>query len=351
MCSRPAAGPTSSARRASTFMWMSSYWSRNGKVPAAISASMASSPPAMAAWSALESTPALCNIAACAREPSRSWRASRLSKPIETLIACIRASGFSEKRPPHISWPPAPSAARPAPSEGSSAMSNPPQPSKPAPRGRLPAPLRLAVWTTAALGGAAVLYISAGALATPGYHQARGPAGVSGGFGQAQAATPSAAGPLHVIPPLTASAKAAPAPDASFTDAAGKPVRVGDFKGRVVVLNLWATWCGPCIKEMPTLAALAASEAKAPVKVVALSVDRAAAGPRARAFIAKNAPLAFYQDASFSFPSALKPPVMGFPTTLIFDKRGRLRATVSSDIDWNGAPARRVIGKLAAEPA
>ena len=226
-------------------------------------------------------------------------------------------------------------------------MSNPRKP-----RGRLPAPLRLAVWTTAALGGAAVLYISAGALATSsaGYRQARGPAGVSGGFDAAQAATPTA-GPLHVIPPLTASAKAPPAPAASFTDAAGKPVRVADFKGRVVVLNLWATWCGPCIEEMPTLAALAASEAKAPVKVVALSVDRAAAGPRARAFIAKNAPLAFYQDAAFSFPSALKPPVMGFPTTLIFDKRGRLRATVSSDIDWNGDQARRVIGKLAAERA
>lgn len=224
-------------------------------------------------------------------------------------------------------------------------------------RPRLPAPLRLAIWTTALLGGAAVLYTAVGSLSTPGgaYREARGPAGVSGGFAldQAQAAALAPAGQpaLHVIPPLTSPAAAPPAPNAGFTDGAGKPVRVADFHGRVLVLNLWATWCGPCIKEMPTLAALAKSEAGKPVAVAAVSIDRAGATPKAKAFIAQNAPLKFYQDAAYAFPTAMRPPPPGFPTTLIFDKRGRLRATVSSDIDWNGEQARRVIGKLAAEPA
>src|SRR5579864_2683672 len=49
-----------------------------------------------------------------------------------------------------------------------------------------------------------------------------------------------------------------PAPEVSFTDAAGKPATLGDFKGKPAVVNLWATWCQPCIKEMPSLARLQA---------------------------------------------------------------------------------------------
>ncbi|MBE7216969.1 MAG: TlpA family protein disulfide reductase [Caulobacteraceae bacterium] len=236
-------------------------------------------------------------------------------------------------------------------------MSDAPRAPETPPRPRLPARLRLAIWTTAALGAAALVYTAAGSLSNPAgsYREARGPAGVSGGFvlDQAQAAAfaPPGQPALHVIPPLTAPDKAPPAPEAVFTDAAGKPAKVADFRGKVVVLNLWATWCGPCIKEMPTLAALARSEAGKPVAVAPLSIDRAAATPKAKAFIAQNAPLRFYQDAAYAFPTAMRPPPLGFPTTLILDKRGRVRAVVSSDLDWNGEQARRVIGKLAAEPA
>lgn len=234
-----------------------------------------------------------------------------------------------------------------------------PPPATAPPRARLPAPLRLAVWTTAALGAGALLYTTAGAFFQPaqGGREASGPAGVSGGgfrLDVAQAAQATGAGlpgAMHVIPPLTGPDKAAAAPGVPFAGPDGKPVRVADFHGKVLVLNLWATWCAPCLKEMPTLAALARSEAGRPVAIVPVSIDRASAGPRAKAIIAQNAPLGFYQDAPFAFPAALRPPVGGFPTTLIFDKRGRLRATVSSDLDWNGEQPRRVVGKLAAEPA
>ena len=69
--------------------------------------------------------------------------------------------------------------------------------------------------------------------------------------------------------PLEATA----APVHAFHDGAGQPVQVADFKGKVLVLNLWATWCAPCVAEMPTLAKLAAAYAGRPVAVVPVSVD------------------------------------------------------------------------------
>ena len=80
--------------------------------------------------------------------------------------------------------------------------------------------------------------------------------------------------------------EAAPAPVNSFQDPTGAPKRIADFKGKVTVVNLWATWCGPCVIEMPTLAKLAADYQGQPVEVVAVSVDRPADAEKARAFSA-----------------------------------------------------------------
>src|SRR5438876_1827742 len=67
-----------------------------------------------------------------------------------------------------------------------------------------------------------------------------------------------------------------PAPDTAFTDADGKPVRFADFKGKPVVINLWATWCQPCLREMPSLDRLqAALDGK--LTVAAVSEDRGGA--------------------------------------------------------------------------
>ena len=60
---------------------------------------------AIAAASSLVMTAVFCNIAACARDPARSWAAKRRSNPMETLIACISSAGLSEKRPPHMACP------------------------------------------------------------------------------------------------------------------------------------------------------------------------------------------------------------------------------------------------------
>lgn len=137
-----------------------------------------------------------------------------------------------------------------------------------------------------------------------------------------------------------------PPPAASFVDGAGKAVTLADFKGKVVVVNLWATWCAPCKKEMPTLAKLAGDYAGKPVEVAAVSVDSASATAAAKQFIAEHKPLAFYQDAKLALPFAFSPPAQGFPTTILYDKAGMERARVIGEADWSSPEAKKVIDAL-----
>lgn len=148
---------------------------------------------------------------------------------------------------------------------------------------------------------------------------------------------------------LETPAAPAPGPTQAFVDADGKPVRLADFRGKVVVLNLWATWCGPCVIEMPTLARLAQAYAGKPVVVVALSVDKAEGVDKAKAFIARNAPLGFYNDPKMAMPFALVPPSATMPTTVIFGPDGLERARMSGGADWAGPEARAVIDAVLAE--
>ena len=138
-------------------------------------------------------------------------------------------------------------------------------------------------------------------------------------------------------------------PDYTFQDAAGKPVKLADLKGKVLVVNLWATWCAPCKIEMPQLAKLQADYAGKPVQVVAISIDKPEALAEARAFIAGKPPLAFYSDPAAKLPWALKPSAAGMPTTVIYGKDGFERGRVSGEADWAGDGAKSVIDKVLAE--
>ena len=138
-------------------------------------------------------------------------------------------------------------------------------------------------------------------------------------------------------------------PTVGFTDADGKALTIADFKGEVVVLNLWATWCAPCKKEMPTLAALQAAYATQPVKVLAVSVDRDDDLNVAKADIAAVPPLKLYRDPGYKLAFGLTPRAEGFPTTLIFDKQGRERARLSGEADWNSPEARELVERLIRE--
>jgi thiol-disulfide isomerase/thioredoxin len=148
---------------------------------------------------------------------------------------------------------------------------------------------------------------------------------------------------------LEIAAKGAPPPALTFLDPAGHPARLADLTAPVVVLNLWATWCAPCVKEMPTLATLQAAY-KGRILVVPVSMDKAADREKARAFIAGYPPLPFYQDPHYGLAFALSPPAEGFPTTVIYDKKGVERARLAGGADWNGADAHAIFDALLAEP-
>lgn len=140
-----------------------------------------------------------------------------------------------------------------------------------------------------------------------------------------------------------------PAPDYVFQDAAGGDVRFADFKGKVTVVNLWATWCAPCRLEMPTLAALAQHyEGRDDLAVVTVSMDVDKALPEARAFIAENAPLDFYIDPKFQL--AFEFPGKGaMPQTILLDRQGQIRAVLTGEADWASKEALALIDDLLAE--
>jgi thiol-disulfide isomerase/thioredoxin len=196
------------------------------------------------------------------------------------------------------------------------------------PRGGI---LTWALWGAALFGVAAVLYIIAQASFKP---------------SQAGGLKSFAKGEMSK---LVTPAEATGSPANSFVGPDGKPVRVANFQGKVVVLNLWATWCAPCVAEMPTLAKLQASYAGKPVEVVAVSVDSASALEKARLFIGKHPPLKFYHDPGMKLPFALKPAAAGMPTTIIYGADGVERGRISGDADWSGPDARALIDHVLAE--
>jgi len=135
-----------------------------------------------------------------------------------------------------------------------------------------------------------------------------------------------------------------PAPEIAFTDTAGKPVALADFKGRFVLLNLWATWCQPCLKEMPSLAALQARLGPA-LTVVAVSEDRGGADIVAP-FIARLGldKLSIYLDPKSAAIHAFA--ARGLPTSFVIDGGGEVLGKVEGGADWDSDAMRAALAKL-----
>jgi thiol-disulfide isomerase/thioredoxin len=143
---------------------------------------------------------------------------------------------------------------------------------------------------------------------------------------------------------LVPSADGAQEPAIPFDDAQGRSIDLKKFRGKVVVVNLWATWCGPCVTEMPTLAALQKRYEGQDLVVVPISVDRKTSIQDVRSFIDVHPPLQLYNDANFAIPMKLK--VLGLPTTIIYDRQGREVARVTREAKWDSPEAIRLIDHL-----
>jgi thiol-disulfide isomerase/thioredoxin len=133
-----------------------------------------------------------------------------------------------------------------------------------------------------------------------------------------------------------------PAPELAFVDGTGAARTLKDFKGRVVLLNLWATWCLPCRKEMPALDRLQTELGSDKFEVVALSVDRAGV-EASRKFLdsIKVAGLKLYVDPTAKMNGVLK--VFGMPTTILIDAEGREVGRLTGEAEWASEDAKKLI--------
>ncbi len=125
-----------------------------------------------------------------------------------------------------------------------------------------------------------------------------------------------------------------PLPDLEIQDSDDKPMKLGDLKGKVVLLNFWATWCAPCVKEMPSLDRLQAAFPKDRFLIVPLSID-GPSKPKVAPFYKdqKLANLGIYFDKGRKAMQGLD--VTLLPTSILVDAKGRELGRIEGDADWD----------------
>jgi thiol-disulfide isomerase/thioredoxin len=133
-----------------------------------------------------------------------------------------------------------------------------------------------------------------------------------------------------------------PAPDTSFNDPAGGPITLKRFQGRTVVLNFWATWCAPCLKEMPALNRLQEQLGKNGVEVVTVAEDTNGLAV-VKPFLARQEykQLKAYTDPSGKLARAFG--VRGLPTTVLIDPQGLAVGAIEGPVEWDSPQAIKII--------
>ncbi len=158
-------------------------------------------------------------------------------------------------------------------------------------------------------------------------------------------ATPggSAATPAYVV---DRSHKGEAAPEAAFTDAKGGKTSLQALAGKPMLVNLWATWCGPCVAEMPQLDSVAAAKAASGLQILAVSQDsKADAAPP---FFARKGfkNLKLFLDTDNALMGHFSAGTL--PTTIIYDGKGKEVARVTGPMDWTGKEAEGLIAEAVA---
>ena len=146
--------------------------------------------------------------------------------------------------------------------------------------------------------------------------------------------------------------KGQPAPGAVFTNPDGGDISLAGFHGTPVLVNLWATWCAPCVKELPTLDRLAqAHDVDGELGVIAVSQD-SGPHPSVIAFLKKLnvKDLGAYHDPNMALSGALGPDVV-LPTSILIDAEGREVWRYVGDLDWTSPEAAKLLFEAGAPAA
>ena len=134
-------------------------------------------------------------------------------------------------------------------------------------------------------------------------------------------------------------------PDTRFEDKNGNEMGLRDFRGRVTLVNFWATWCAPCVEEMPSLSRLQASIGGEDFRIAIISIDRdgyEVIEPFLESLGVTN--LASYLDRSNRL--TIEVGAIGLPTTLLLDKDGRIVGRMVGPAKWDSEDAARLVGAL-----
>ena len=134
------------------------------------------------------------------------------------------------------------------------------------------------------------------------------------------------------------------APDFRLEDLSGKKVELKHFKGKVIFLNFWATWCGPCKEEMPSMEALYEKFKERSFAFLAISVD----------YEEKKKVKEFIDKHHYTFPVLIDPKgltldlykVKGIPTTILIDKKGRMVGKAIGPVDWKHPEIVNILNQL-----
>jgi thiol-disulfide isomerase/thioredoxin len=153
---------------------------------------------------------------------------------------------------------------------------------------------------------------------------------------------------------LTIATKPLKLPDLAFEDGDGKPRKLSDWHGKTVLVNLWATWCVPCRKEMPALEGLQTKLKSPNFEVVAINIDtRDSDKPRNFLKDANLTKLGYFNDPKAKVFQDLKSigRALGMPTSVLVDGQGCEIATIAGPAEWDGEDAVKLIEAATGSPA
>jgi thiol-disulfide isomerase/thioredoxin len=197
----------------------------------------------------------------------------------------------------------------------------------------------------AAIAGFGTIYVSFG----PGGNGGLSLSPSSSPSGEAGTSSPGAAGsgPLAglnkgAVAAFVTRPKPQPLPDITIADASDAAKPLSDFAGKVVLLNIWATWCHPCREEMPTLDRLQAELGGKDFEVVAVNIDKGG-NEKAKTFLEETGvtKLALYTDPSGKLFATLK--TVGMPTTLLLNRAGEEIGRLVGPAVWDSPEAVALI--------